>query len=103
MGQTEHLMSKLSVISSIDEDDSIIIDRDIICTEFAPDIFAHLRSLDGYNNDSLKISLDPELEANIDRIFKSGEGMGKSGSFFFFSHDSEFLIKTMTMGDFIAF
>ena len=29
--------------------------------------------------------------------------MGKSGSFFFFSHDDRFLIKTMTMGDFNAF
>lgn len=29
--------------------------------------------------------------------------MGKSGSFFFFSHDGTFLIKTMTLGDFNAF
>lgn len=29
--------------------------------------------------------------------------MGKSGSFFFFSHDDTFLIKTMTIGDFTAF
>lgn len=28
--------------------------------------------------------------------------MGKSGSFFFFSHDSRFLIKTMTKDDFDA-
>ena len=36
-------------------------------------------------------------------MFKAGEGMGKSGSFFFFSHDTNFLIKTMTMSDFNAF
>ena len=29
--------------------------------------------------------------------------MGKSGSFFFFSHDDMFLIKTMTTDDFTAF
>lgn len=29
--------------------------------------------------------------------------MGKSGSFFFFSHDEKFLIKTMTLNDFKAF
>lgn len=29
--------------------------------------------------------------------------MGKSGSFFFFSHDDQFLIKTMTLDDFAAF
>jgi len=29
-------------------------------------------------------------------VFKAGESQGKSGSFFFFSHDKQFLIKTMT-------
>ena len=29
-------------------------------------------------------------------IFKAGEGAGRSGSFFFFSHDRKFIIKTMT-------
>lgn len=66
----------------------IIIDRDITCTEFAPDVFAHLRNLDGFKNENLKRSMDPQIDANIDRIFKAGEGMGKSGSFFFFSHDT---------------
>ncbi len=31
---------------------------------------------------------------NMKAIFKSGEGMGKSGSFFFFSDDRRFVIKT---------
>lgn len=29
-------------------------------------------------------------------IFKAGEGAGRSGSFFFFSHDRKFVVKTMT-------
>jgi Phosphatidylinositol-4-phosphate 5-Kinase len=29
-------------------------------------------------------------------IFKAGEGAGRSGSFFFFSHDQKFVVKTMT-------
>jgi hypothetical protein len=29
-------------------------------------------------------------------VFKAGEGAGASGSFFFFSHDRRFIIKTMT-------
>jgi hypothetical protein len=29
-------------------------------------------------------------------MFKAGEGAGSSGSFFFFSHDQRFLIKTMS-------
>ena len=48
-------------------------------------------------------SLAPKIPANIKQIYKAGEGMGKSGSFFFMSHDHEFLIKTMTTGDFNAF
>jgi len=32
-------------------------------------------------------------------VFKAGEGAGRSGSFFFFSHDRKFIIKTMTPGE----
>ena len=42
-------------------------------------------------------SLDPV--ANRDQVFKAGEGAGRSGSFFFFSHDHKFIIKTMTKGE----
>lgn len=80
-----------------------MIDKQIICTEFAPDVFAHLRELDGIKNEDLKHSLDPTIKANADAIKKSGEGMGKSGSFFFFSHNKKLLIKTMTTNDFNAF
>ena len=80
-----------------------VIDQEIECTEFSPDVFAHLRDMDGFNNQNLMESLSPEIDANIKRIFSAGEGMGKSGNFFFFSHDNNFLIKTMTLGDFSAF
>jgi len=39
-------------------------------------------------------SLSPKF--NRDMVFKAGEGAGRSGSFFFFSHDRKFIIKTMT-------
>jgi len=29
-------------------------------------------------------------------VFNAGEGAGRSGSFFFFSHDNKFIIKTIT-------
>ena len=32
-------------------------------------------------------------------MFKAGEGAGRSGSFFFFSHDRKFIIKTMSKGE----
>lgn len=39
-------------------------------------------------------SLSPKY--NLDMVFKAGEGAGRSGSFFFFSHDRKWIIKTMT-------
>lgn len=66
-------------------------------------MFAHLRNLDGITLTDLRKSLNPELDENVRCIEKAGEGMGKSGSFFFFSHDGRFLIKTMTLDDFNAF
>lgn len=80
-----------------------LVDREIICKEYAPDVFAHLRELDGIDNIMLKKSLNPAIKKNVEKIKKAGEGMGKSGSFFFFSHDTKFLIKTMTTDDFDAF
>jgi 1-phosphatidylinositol-4-phosphate 5-kinase len=35
------------------------------------------------------------LKRNRDRIFKAGQGSGASGSFFFFSYDKKFIIKTL--------
>ena len=34
-------------------------------------------------------------DQNRKMIFKAGEGAGASGSFFFFSHDNKFIIKTL--------
>ena len=42
----------------------------------------------------LHASLSPKY--NRDMVFKAGEGAGRSGSFFFFSHDSKYIIKTLT-------
>jgi len=39
-------------------------------------------------------SLSPEK--NRDTVFKAGLGSGASGSFFFFSYDKQFIIKTMS-------
>ena len=49
-----------------------------------------------YNNLSTQLlekSLSPIL--NTEQVFQTGEGAGKSGSFFFLSHDRKFMIKTM--------
>ena len=79
----------------------LVINEDIEVTEYAPDVFAFLRIMDGYDNKILRESLDPE--ENRSMVFKAGESQGKSGSFFFFSKDQRFIIKTMTDDDFNAF
>ena len=38
-------------------------------------------------------AFDPN--ANYNQVFKAGEGSGASGSFFFFTKDNKFLIKTL--------
>jgi len=32
-------------------------------------------------------------------VFQAGEGAGRSGSIFFFSHDDRFIVKTMSTGE----
>lgn len=81
----------------MDEDDALIVNEDVKVTEFAPDAFAYLRDLDGIDQEKVKESLSPEY--NRESVFKAGESQGKSGSFFFFSHDKNFIIKTMTQSD----
>lgn len=78
-----------------------MINEDIKIIEYSPDIFAFLRRLDGITEEEIKYSLSTDL--NRDMVFKAGESQGKSGSFFFFSHDKKFIIKTMTSSDFGAF
>ena len=34
---------------------------------------------------------------NVQKVFKAGQGAGKSGSFFFFSYDNRLMIKTISV------
>mmetsp|Transcript_107248 Transcript_107248/g.148323 ORF Transcript_107248/g.148323 Transcript_107248/m.148323 type:complete len:107 (-) Transcript_107248:597-917(-) len=56
--------------------------------------FNSLRENEGIHTNVILRSLLPEK--NRDTVFKAGLGAGASGSFFFFSHDKRFIIKTMT-------
>jgi 1-phosphatidylinositol-4-phosphate 5-kinase len=47
----------------------------------------------------VKATLNPMEEKTIEAIRKSGEGMGRSGSFFFFSSDKKLLVKSMKQDD----
>ena len=60
----------------------------------APLFFKSIQQANGVTAEVLINSLSPK--ENRDMVFKVGEGAGASGSFFFFSQDRKFIIKTMT-------
>ena len=67
------------------------VDAEII--SHAEEEFLQIMKLDGITPHDIMKSLN--LEDNIKSVFKAGEGSGQSGSFFFFSRDKRFIIKTL--------
>jgi hypothetical protein len=60
--------------------------------------FSGIYKLAGVNDSNMFYqSMSPKF--NREMIFKAGEGAGRSGSFFFFSHDSKFVVKTITSSE----
>lgn len=55
--------------------------------------FKEILEIERVSYEMIKQSLD--LQMNRNKIFQAGEGAGRSGSFFFFSHDDKFIIKTI--------
>lgn len=84
-----------------EETDTLTINEDISIEELAPKIFSLVRNKENITSEDIIESLAPE--ANRDMVFKAGEGQGKSGSFFFFSHDRRFIIKTMNNEEYKTF
>ena len=68
--------------------------EDAFITEYFADKFDELRKDDGITDDIMIKSFTPIK--NKSAIDKMGEGKGKSGSFFFYSHNRKFIIKTIT-------
>ena len=71
--------------------------EDATITEYEPEIFNDLRKNDGINDDIMIRVFSPSK--NKYAIEKLSESKGKSGSFFFYSHDRKFIIKTVTDGE----
>ena len=67
--------------------------EDAFITEYFPQKFDELRKNDGITDDIMLKSFSPIK--NKSAIDKMGESKGKSGSFFFYSHDRKFIIKTI--------
>ena len=57
------------------------------------DDFLKIITMDGINVNDIHTSLS--VEFNRHNVFKAGKGAGRSGSFFFFSHDKRFIIKSV--------
>jgi len=89
------------LVEEEDELKYIEVKTKIHVEELSPEVFAYLRTLDDIGQSIIKNSLDPEN--NTKAVFKAGESQGKSGSFFFFSEDRDFIIKTMTESDLSTF
>mmetsp|Transcript_449 Transcript_449/g.902 ORF Transcript_449/g.902 Transcript_449/m.902 type:complete len:227 (+) Transcript_449:1407-2087(+) len=70
-----------------------VINEDVCISDYAFSKFRELRELDQITHQQIKESLSTTV--NKEKVFKAGESEGKSGSFFFFSHDDKFIIKTM--------
>lgn len=49
----------------------MIINDDVSVTEYAPEVFAFLRTLDNIDHNIVKESLSPD--ANRDSVFRAGE------------------------------
>ncbi len=72
----------------------LTIKKTVTVDAFFVNSFAKLRAQDRIQVEHILESLMPEN--NRSNVFKAGEASGASGSFFFFSHDKRFVIKTMT-------
>ena len=82
-------------LSVKDDTDIKVIRQRVKVTFHMIHYFKHLYKYWGINDfKNFYESLSPKF--NRDMVFKAGEGAGRSGSFFFFSHDQKFIIKTMT-------
>ena len=87
--------------SNYEEDGGIRIDTKVEILFYKFKSFSEL--FDVYNIDMKQIEYSLSPEKNKEQVFQSGEGSGKSGSFFFFSHDKRFIIKTMTSSELKTF
>ena len=101
-----------SQISVDEKDDKILgqgnnetqfemINESVTIYEHAGSVFRDLRELEGITSREIINSLRPEN--NLKAIKGAGESQGKSGSFFFFSQDKRFIIKTMNDGELATF
>ena len=91
----------MSILSDKDTPKMLIINEEVTILEYGCKYFQEIRKMDNIREEKIKLSLS--AKHNRHQVFKAGESQGKSGSFFFFSHDQEFIIKTMFAHEFYIF
>ena len=74
--------------------DTLELKRTVLVKQYAPETFRFIRSTHNINDDDFFASLDPSQ--NLAQIQSAGQGAGASGSFFFFTADHKYLMKTMS-------
>lgn len=79
------------------EQKDLSINEEVKITEYAPSVFETVKFMDKITPANIKESLS--TEKNHKSVFKAKESAGKSGSFFFFSYDRKFIIKTMNSSE----
>ena len=94
---------ELSVQSQTISNNSIInnlyiwfqmVKGNILLEEHAPKVFRNLFEITNLTLSKIKNSFDPHLNQNVISNITMSEG--KSGSFFFFTHDKRYMIKTIS-------
>lgn len=68
--------------------------RKVIIKQFAAQTFKKIREFDNIADSTLLSALNPS--GNIPQIQKAGLGAGASGSFFFFTRNKKFILKTIS-------
>lgn len=66
-------------------------------TEHFPKVFDSIRKIEDVNIKDISLSFDPDSNASLLKDIKESDG--KSGSFFFFSYDKKFILKTITLSE----
>ena len=71
-----------------------MVKGNILLEEHAPKVFRNLFEITNLTLSKIKNSFDPHLNQNVISNITMSEG--KSGSFFFFTHDKRYMIKTIS-------
>ena len=92
--------ASLDELNNVTESGTRVINTNFQITFHCMDLFKELLEANNLDFSLIERSLSPVY--NREQAFKAGEGTGKSGSFFFYSHDKQFIIKTMKKDEMLA-